>query len=97
MSNGTYYYPTNTPAPKNTGGLNAFQLSVQKAIQQNNASWNTRINTLKQFQNAPKFSTHVEDFWNEQIGLFAGAQTGVMKGTTSVSDAQGEQAKIEKL
>ncbi len=97
MSNGSYYYPTNTPAPKNTGGLNAFQLSVQKVIQQNNASWNTRINELKQFQNAPKFSTHVEDFWNEQIGLFAGAQTGVMKGTTSVSDAQGEQAKIEKL
>ena len=97
MANGTYYYPTNIPAPKNTGGLNAFQLSVQKAIQQNNASWNTRINELKQFQNAPKFSTHVEDFWNEQIGLFAGAQTGVMKGTTSVSDAQNEQAKIEKI
>jgi len=97
MANGTYYYPTNIPAPKNTGGLNAFQLSVQKVIQQNNASWNTRINELKQFQNAPKFSTHVEDFWNEQIGLFAGAQTGVMKGTTSVSDAQSEQAKIEKI
>ena len=97
MANGTYYYPTNIPAPKNTGGLNAFQLSVQKVIQQNNASWNTRINELKQFQNAPKFSTHVEDFWNEQIGLFAGAQTGVMKGTTSVSDAQNEEAKIEKI
>ncbi|NQY55949.1 MAG: hypothetical protein HRT86_05580 [Ilumatobacteraceae bacterium] len=97
MANGTYYYPTNIPAPKNTGGLNAFQLSVQKTIQQNNASWNTRINELKQFQNAPKFSTHVEDFWNEQIGLFAGAQTGVMKGTSSVSDAQNEQAKIEKI
>ena len=50
MANGTYYYPTNIPAPKNTGGLNAFQLSVQKTIQQNNASWNTRINELKQFQ-----------------------------------------------
>ena len=65
MSNGSYYYPTNTPAPKNTGGLNAFQLSVQKVIQQNNASWK------KSQRNCEKYAaTQSNEQWSKRIDRY---------------------------
>ena len=100
MSNG--YYTShragiNWPAPKNKGGYNASQLSLQKSIQENVANFNASIREAKTFGNAPEFSDHVKDFWGIKINEYSDAQNSYVAGDSSATDSKKAQEDINAL
>ena len=98
MSNGYYTSPTiNWPAPKNLGGYNAQQLSLQKDIQKNVRSFNTKIREAKTFANAIGFSDHVKDFWSERINEYSDIQNHFVAGDISGIDGRKSQENLETL
>ena len=98
MSNGYYTSPTiNWPAPRNLGGYNAQQLSLQKNIQENVLNFNTKIKNAKTFLNAPGFSDHVKDFWGERINEYSEAQNSYVAGDSSGTDSRKSQEDLEIL
>ena len=98
MSNGYYTSPTiNYPAPRNLGGYNAKQLSMQKNIQDNVHDFNAKIRNAETFLNAPGFSDHVKDFWSERINEYSEAQNNYVAGEISGTDSRKSQEDLEIL
>jgi len=98
MSNGYYTSPTiNWPAPRNLGGYNAQQLSLQKNIQSNVTDFNAKIRNLSHFTNAPGFSDHVKDFWGARIDEYSDVQNDFVAGEMSGTDSRRSQENLEIL
>jgi len=98
MSNGYYTSPTyNYPAPKNVGGYNATQLSLQKQIQEQVRLKNQMVRDAKTFANAPTFSDHIKEFWGLKINEFSNAQNEWIGGNMSATESANIKENLEIL
>ena len=99
MSNGYYTSPTyNYPAPKNVGGYNATQLSLQKQIQDQVRLKNAQmVRDAKTFANAPTFSDHIKEFWGLKINEFSNAQNEWIGGNMSATESANIKENLEIL
>jgi len=99
MSNGYYTSPTyNYQAPKNVGGYNATQLSLQKQIQDQVRLKNAQmVRDAKTFANAPTFSDHIKEFWGFKIDEFSNAQNEWIGGNMSATESANIKENLETL
>ena len=98
MSNGYYTSPTyNYRAPKNVGGYNATQLSLQKQIQDQVKLKNQMVRDAKTFANAPTFSDHIKEFWGLKINEFSNAQNEWIGGNMSATESANIKENLEIL